>query len=91
MPVTRLRLFAFLQQHLSQFPFRCQRLALVQPGEAGGPVSQEHDTQSWEEMRAQLNEFLAGEETYRAFLAYLVDRQRARTVESPAYHPSGTE
>ena len=87
--MTRLRWFAFLQQHLAQFPFWCQRLALVQPGEAGEPVSQEHDTQSWEEMRAQLNDLLACEETYQAFLAYLVDRQRASTVESPAYRPCG--
>ena len=34
MPVTRLKLFAFLARYLAQFPFWCQRLALVQPGES---------------------------------------------------------
>jgi ribosomal protein L16 Arg81 hydroxylase len=88
MPVTRLKLFAFLERYLAQFPSWCQRLALVQPGEPDGPTSQEHDLQSWEEMRAQLNDILACKETYQAFLAYLVDAQRARSVESPAYRPS---
>jgi hypothetical protein len=76
MPVTRLSVCAFLQHHLAQFPFWCQRLALVQPGAPGGPTSQAHDLHSWEEMRAQLNNILACEETYQAFLAYLVERQR---------------
>ena len=35
MPVTRLRLFEFLTHYLAQFPFWCQRLALVQPGNQG--------------------------------------------------------
>jgi hypothetical protein len=81
MPVVRLSVFEFLKL------FWCQRLALVQPEEAGSAASQEHDIQSWEDMRAQLNDILAQEETYHAFLAYLVDAQRARRVESPAYHP----
>ena len=40
MPVTRLKLFAFLARYLAQFPFWCQRLALVQPGESEGATSQ---------------------------------------------------
>ena len=32
MPVTRLKLCEFLSHYLAQFPFWCQRLALVQPG-----------------------------------------------------------
>jgi ribosomal protein L16 Arg81 hydroxylase len=88
MPVTRLKLFAFLERYLTRFPFWCQRLALVQPGEPEGPTSKEHDLQSWEEMRAQLHDILAHEETYQAFLAYLVDAERARSVESPARHPA---
>jgi ribosomal protein L16 Arg81 hydroxylase len=88
MPVTRLKLCAFLTHYLAQFPFWCQRLALVQPGEAGYPASPEHDIHSWEDMRAQLHDLLAHEATYQAFLAYLVDARRARSVESPASHPS---
>ena len=38
MPVTRLKLFAFLARYLAQFPFWCQRLALVQPGNLRGDV-----------------------------------------------------
>ena len=38
-------------------------------------------------MRTQLHDLLAHEATYQAFLAYLVDAQRARSVESPASHP----
>jgi hypothetical protein len=34
------------------------------------------------------NDILAREETYHAFLAYLVDAQRARSVERPAYRPT---
>ena len=86
MPVTRLALFAFLARYLAQVPFWCQRLALVQPGESEGPTSQAHDLRSWEDMRVQLHDLLAQEATYHAFLAYLVDAQRARSVESPAYH-----
>jgi 50S ribosomal protein L16 3-hydroxylase len=87
MPVTRLKLLAFLGQYLVQFPFWCQRLALVQPGEAGCPASPERDTASWEAMRAQLHTILAHEATYQAFLAYLVDTQRAQHSESPAHYP----
>jgi 50S ribosomal protein L16 3-hydroxylase len=86
MPVVRLKLFAFLSHYLAQFPFWCQRLALVQPGEAACPASTEHDIQSWEDMRTQLHDLLAHEATYQAFLAYLVDAQRASSIESPAYH-----
>jgi ribosomal protein L16 Arg81 hydroxylase len=88
MPGTRLKLFAFLERYLAQFPFWCQRLALVQSEEPEGPTSKEHDLQSWEEMHAQLNDILVGEETYQAFLAYLVDAQRARSVERPAHYPT---
>ena len=49
--------------------------------------SKEHDLQSCEEMRAQLNDILAHEATYQAFLAYLVDAQSVRSVASPAYRP----
>jgi len=87
MPVVRLKLFEFLKQHLAQSLFWCQRLALVQPGVAGAPASREHDIQSWEDMRAQLNDVLAQPETYQAFLAYLVDTKRCRSIESPADHP----
>jgi ribosomal protein L16 Arg81 hydroxylase len=86
MPVTRLKLFAFLARYLAQFPFWCQRLALVQPGESEGSTSQAHDLQCWEDMRVQLHDILAHEATYHAFLAYMVDAHRARSIESPAYH-----
>ena len=87
MPVTRLKLFAFLARYLAQFPFWCQRLALVQPGEPGHPASTENDTKSWEDMCAQLHALLAHKATYQAFLAYLVDAQRAYSGASPAHHP----
>jgi 50S ribosomal protein L16 3-hydroxylase len=87
MPVVRLKLFEFLKHYLAPSVFWCQRLALVQPEEAGRAAAQEHERQSWEDMRAQLNAILAQPETYQAFLTYLVDRQRARPVESPASHP----
>ena len=66
MPVTRLKLFAFLARYLAQFPFWCQRLALVQPGESAGATSEAHDLQSWEDMRGQLHDLLAQEATYHA-------------------------
>ena len=86
MPAVRLKLFEFLKQHLAPSLFWSQRLALVQPGEAGSAATREHDMQSWEDMRTQLNDILAQEATYQAFLAYLVDVKRARSLESPAYH-----
>jgi hypothetical protein len=59
---------------------------LVQPGESEGSTSQAHDLQCWEDMRVQLHDILAHEATYHAFLAYMVDAHRARSIESPAYH-----
>lgn len=89
MPVARLKVFAFLAHYLAQSPFWCQRLALLPPAEAGagGPVVlHEDDKQVWQAMRMQLNDILGQEETFRAFLAYLVDEKRARSSESPASH-----
>ena len=89
MPVIRLKLFEFLTHYLAQFPFWCQRLALVQPGEAGCPASPEHDAHSWEDMRIQLHDLLAHEATYQAFLAYLVDTRRAAVSKAPPIIPKG--
>jgi ribosomal protein L16 Arg81 hydroxylase len=86
MPVARLKLFDFLTHHLAHSPFWCERLALVSPGEAGTPASQGNDKHIWEAMRVQLTTVLAQEETFQAFLAYLVDAKRARSSESPASH-----
>jgi hypothetical protein len=87
MPVTRLTLFAFLTHQLAHSPFWCERLALVPPAAADSPAPLGKDDRLWGEMRAQLNALLAQEDTFQAFLAYLVDAKRARSVESPAFHP----
>jgi 50S ribosomal protein L16 3-hydroxylase len=87
MPVVGLHLFAFLQHHLAHDPFWCQRLTWVPQEEAGRPTRLEHAHQRWDEMRAQLQQVLAEEQTFRAFLGYLMDPQRARSIESPADHP----
>jgi hypothetical protein len=87
MPVVGLDLFAFLRQRLAQDPFWCQRLTWVAQEEAGCPTRLEHAHQSWDEMRAQLQQVLAEEQTFQAFLGYLMDPQRARSIESPADHP----
>jgi ribosomal protein L16 Arg81 hydroxylase len=85
MPVTRLKLFEFLAHHLTPSPFWCQRLALVQPGESGSLVPQAHDQKLWDEMRAQLNEILAHEQTLPAFLAYLGDAHKSWRSDSPTW------
>jgi hypothetical protein len=38
-------------------------------------------------MRTQLQQVLAEEQTFQAFLAYLGDPKRARSIESPADQP----
>ena len=86
MPVARLKLFDFLKQRLAPSPFWCERLALGPPGETGRPTPREEDHNLWAAMRAQLTDLLAEEQTLQAFLAYLVDAQRARGIESPAAH-----
>ena len=73
MPVVRLTLLEFLQHRLAQDPFWCQRLAWVPQAEAGGPAPTEQPPYLWEDMRAQLREVLAHEQTWQQFLAYLVD------------------
>ena len=86
MPVTRLQLFAFLAHFLAPSPFWCERLLLVQHEEAGTPdraVAEASDTQLWAEMRAQLQTILAQEQTFQAFRAYLVDGQRAQSIDRP--------
>jgi ribosomal protein L16 Arg81 hydroxylase len=88
MPVTRLALFDFLSHRLAHSPFWCERLALVSPEKAGSLVLQESDEKTWADMRSQLAAILAQEETFQAFLAYLVDTKRARNVESPAFRLS---
>jgi ribosomal protein L16 Arg81 hydroxylase len=88
MPVTRLKVFAFLTQYLCHSPFWCERLALVQPGdnrEAHRTVLKEDDKQIWQDMSVQLNDILAQEQTLQAFMAYLLEDKRARHIESPAY------
>jgi hypothetical protein len=86
MPVVRLTLFEFLQQRLAHSRFWCQRLAWVQQDAADSPVPTEHHKQLWENMRTQLNDVLAHEQTFQEFTAYLVDTKRPRTIESPASH-----
>lgn len=46
----------------------------------------EHAHQRWEDMRAQLQHILAQDQTFQEFLAYLVDPQRAHSLEHPADH-----
>ena len=76
MPVTRLKVFEFLTQYLSHAPFWCQRLALVQPGEQrqtqDAPLKDD-DKKIWQDIRTQLNAILAQEQTFQAFLTYLVN------------------
>jgi ribosomal protein L16 Arg81 hydroxylase len=75
MPVTRLKLFEFLAQYLSQFPFWCERLAVVtrhEKREVQPAVFKEDDQHIWQAMRTQLDEILAQEKTVQAFMAYLV-------------------
>jgi 50S ribosomal protein L16 3-hydroxylase len=87
MPVVGLHLFAFLQQRLAQDPFWCQRLTWVAQEAAGSPATSEPARQHWEAMRAQLQQILAQDQTFRAFLAYLVDPQRAQVIDPPSDHP----
>jgi ribosomal protein L16 Arg81 hydroxylase len=90
MPITRLKLFEFLTQHLAHSTAWCQRLALVKHGkarEADRLVPQEGDKKIWQEMCTDLHAILAQEQTLQEFLAYLVDAKRARSVESPASRP----
>jgi ribosomal protein L16 Arg81 hydroxylase len=87
MPVVGLHLFAFLRQRLAQDPVWCQRLAWVAEEGGGGAVRAEQARSWWEAMRAQLQQILAREETFQAFLAYLVDPQRARGADPPANQP----
>jgi 50S ribosomal protein L16 3-hydroxylase len=87
MPVVALHLFAFLQQRLAQDPFWCQRLSWVAQEAAGGPAPAAPARQHWEAMRAQLQQVLAQDQTWQEFLAYLVDTQRAQSLESPADYP----
>jgi ribosomal protein L16 Arg81 hydroxylase len=90
MPITRLKLFEFLTQHLAHFPSWCQRLALVKDGkasEADRLVPQEGDKKIWRDMCTDLHAILAQEQTLQEFLAYLMDAKRARSVESPASRP----
>jgi 50S ribosomal protein L16 3-hydroxylase len=87
MPVVGLHLFTFLQHHLAQDPFWCKRLTWVAEEEDGRPARLEHAHQHWDDMRVQLQQVLAQEETCQAFLAYLVDSTRTRSIESPADHP----
>jgi ribosomal protein L16 Arg81 hydroxylase len=88
MPVARLKLFDFLTHHLAHSPFWCERLALLPLTAAGSPAPLEQDDNIWAEMRAQLTALLAQEETFQAFLAYLMDAKRADRGESPASHAS---
>jgi 50S ribosomal protein L16 3-hydroxylase len=86
MPVVRLKLFEFLQQRLAHSPFWCQRLVVVQPDETGRPTPTAHDKNIWEDMRTQLDVVLAQEQTFRDFMAYLLEAKRARSVEFPRGH-----
>jgi hypothetical protein len=79
--------FAFYQHRLAHDPFWCQRLAWVPQAEAGGPALTEQPPYLWEDMRAQLHEVLAHEQTWQAFLAYLVDPRRALSGETSACQP----
>ena len=84
MPVPRLQLFAFLAHFLAPSPFWCKRLPLVHPAEAGTPastVAEASAKQLWTDMRAQLQTILAQEQTFQAFQAYLVDGQRAQSID----------
>jgi ribosomal protein L16 Arg81 hydroxylase len=87
MPVVQLHLFEFLKQRLANAPFWGRRLACVPHEEAGRPARREYARKLWEDMRAQLNSVLAQEQTFQEFMAYLVDPQRSRRIESPADHP----
>jgi 50S ribosomal protein L16 3-hydroxylase len=88
MPVARLKLFDFLTQYLSHAPFWCERLALVQPGdkrESNSAGLKEEDKHIWQAMRTQLSDVLAQEQTFQAFMAYLVENKRAHHVDSPVH------
>jgi 50S ribosomal protein L16 3-hydroxylase len=87
MPVVRLQRLEFLQHRLAHDPFWCQRLAWVPQAEAGGPAPTEQPSYLWEDMRAQLHEVLAHEQTWQAFLAYLVNPRRALSGETSACQP----
>jgi hypothetical protein len=87
MPVVALHLFAFLRQHLAQDPFWCQRLPWVAQEAAGRPVPAAPARQHWEALRAQLQQVLAQDQTFEAFLAYLVDPQRAHGIDPPSDPP----
>jgi 50S ribosomal protein L16 3-hydroxylase len=87
MPVVRLTLLEFLQHRLAHDPFWCQRLTWVPQAEAGGPAPTEQAQHLWEDMRAQLHEVLAHEQTWQAFLEYLVDPKRALSGETSACQP----
>lgn len=78
MPVARLKLFDFLTQRLSHLPFWCERLALAHGHKVNGAAVNEGDQRIWHDMRQQLHDFLAREETFAEFMAYLVDTQRAK-------------
>jgi 50S ribosomal protein L16 3-hydroxylase len=76
MPATRLKVFEFLAQYLSQAPFWCERLAVVprhEQREANHAVFKEDEQQIWQAMRTQLNDILAQEQTLQSFMAYLVE------------------
>jgi hypothetical protein len=87
MPVVGLHLFAFLQQRLAQDPCWCQCLTWVAQEAAGRPAPAEPVHQHWQAMRAQLQQVLAQEQTCQEFLTYLVDPQRAWSLEPPTDHP----
>jgi ribosomal protein L16 Arg81 hydroxylase len=86
MPVVGLHLFAFLRQRLAQDPVWCQRLTWVPQETAGHLEDSPQARQHWDGMRVHLQQTLAREETFQAFLAYLTDPQRARGVEDPEQH-----
>jgi hypothetical protein len=48
-------------------------------------VFKEDDQQIWQAMRTQLNDILAQEQTFQAFMAYLVEDKQARHVKSPGF------
>lgn len=87
MPVVALHLFAFLRQHLAQDPFWCQRLTWVAQQATGPAGPAEHAHQHWQAIRAELQQILAQDQTWEAFLTYLVAPQRAQSVEPPAAQP----
>jgi 50S ribosomal protein L16 3-hydroxylase len=87
MPVVALHLFAFLRQHLAQDPFWCQRLTWVAQQATGPAGPAEHAHQHWQAIRAELQQILAQDQTWEAFLTYLVAPQRAQSVEPPADQP----